>query len=128
MTAAISRRQTAASAIIQQIENEIAAIDQDEKLFKARIIELEAEGYSIVDGEETVTDWRTKEVIGRFNPADMSGWSADWYHTDPIRDEIYELTETTKVKGLPDSLISDLRDWVGSHEEEARAWIAVVIS
>jgi hypothetical protein len=133
----MKRRQAAGDAIVQQIENEIAALDLDAKLVEARIIELEAEGYRIIDGgqisgggdeeiEWEYTDWRTGEVIATGRGTDDSCCPDNWYHMDPLRDEIFEITKhATQVKGLPDSLITALHDWVPEHEEEARVLVAL---
>jgi hypothetical protein len=113
------------SAIVEQIKNVLAAVDQEKRLLDARIKELEAQGYRIVSfgqissGDEPLEleceDWRTGEVIWTGDDEDAAP-SDDWCNIDFIREEI-GLVDPVKVKGLPDCTIEEMAT---NHEDKIR--------
>jgi len=108
-------------AFIQQIKNRLHCNATWDANRNARVAELEAEGYRIIDGgdqtspdeEEVYTDWRTGEEL-------PSRGSDNWYHIDVIYDEI-GIPETVSVTSLPESLIEVINQWVDAEKAEARA-------
>ena len=108
-------------AFIQQIENRLHDNATWDANRNARVAELEAKGYRIVDGggqispdgeEEAYADWRTGE--------ELPSRSDNWYHIDTI-DYNVDIPETVNVTGLPESLIEVINEWVDKEEAEARA-------
>jgi hypothetical protein len=111
------------AAIVQQIKNQLAAIDGEEKLTAATITELEAKGYRIVGGSDVVTDWRIGAVLARGVTPDHD-CPEDWYHIDHIHEETWGSVEVVRAKGLTDRLAGAIEELVQSHEQELRAWLA----
>jgi hypothetical protein len=104
----------------------IVNLEADEKRFRDRVEELEAQGYRIIEGgsgypgdeegewiEDPYTDYRTGEVVANDD-------GEKHYHTDGIYNDSYKV-EPVDPLGLPQELVHTIQEWVWENEEEARA-------
>jgi hypothetical protein len=118
------------SMIVQQIQNAIDATDRENAQIDARIKELEAQGYRIINGGQIssgdepdkgeYTDWRTGEVLWT-GAYDDSRPDNNWYHIDHIQNEVWDNSdEVAQVAGLSDRLIREIQDLASNHEDEFR--------
>lgn len=100
-------------------------VDANLKTAAARVAAIaakEAEGYRIVDGGPTITDWRTGEILfagaetsdddyeAREAAAEKASGSR-WWHIDHI-DEDSDLVDPVCEPGIPVSLAEVLADWL----------------
>lgn len=113
-------------ALVQQVQNVLAEIDEFHSILQEGIAEWEADGFRIVEGSGTITDYRTKEVVA--TGVKTSRWPKDWYHVDHIWEEADGLTTLAWVDGLPNNLIMAINEWAYSNPEEARDWISGIAS
>jgi hypothetical protein len=118
-----------AAAVIRQVSLELDHIAESRAQEAAKIAELEAEGWRIVDGGSTsgerweTTDWRTGDVLARGKT--FASYeehepppSEKWFHIDQIYDETFSRTET--VDGLPERFAAELIEWTCENEERAK--------
>ena len=123
-------------AIAKQIGVTLEVMAKEDQKLEARIQEVESQGCRITDGGQIngsrweYTDWRTDEVLAKGRSRkdhDKLQMPDNWYHIDHIRFEV-GITEPERIEGLPASLAETLIEWTLDHPEEARTFIASVLT
>ncbi len=123
-------------AVAEQIVAELEAMAKTRTDREARAQELESQGYRIIDGGQIsstrweITDWRTGAVLAKGLCSDIDNdpenieLPGKCYHIDRIREDTFY--EAKRVEGLPESLADAIVEWTCEHEEDARAFAAVI--
>jgi hypothetical protein len=118
-------------AIAQTVTATLKRMETDKAAEEARIKELEAQGWRIVDGgtmgdgEWDWTDYRTNEVLASNETHDgdpFDAWGERWYHIDRITDDTHDFSFPNPC-GLPEELCNAIGDWAEMKPDEAQAWL-----
>lgn len=121
-------------AVAKQIAITLDLLTKENQDYAAKIQQLEAAGYRIINGgsigEDSweYTDYKTGEVLAKGSHAEYDAYDPPmhWYHRDHICEDT--LMERELVEGIPESLADCIIEWVQENEDEARAWLAVIRS
>lgn len=126
------------AAVAEFLARVLADIDDYTTRRDAAIAEVEARGYRIVGGGQTlsgweVTDWRNGDVIAAGSNDDDYEQAVDrvdpdhrWWHIDAIDTDLDNPVSLGPIgTPLPGSLAEPLRSWAESNEDEARALVAL---
>lgn len=123
--------------IIEYLRAVMATCDLEKQDVEARVKELQAEGYRIIDGgsgsvneDGSVTlfddpaaaemDYFTGEVVTPHGSTRRE-WPDNWYHIDAIHDELNAPYHAVPPVGMSKQLADDLETLVWGNEDEIRA-------